>query len=144
MLPRVYFLNLIFTLFASAAGGDTELTAEYQGVVERLSMAVLREVTSKDLPAFSIALVEGDKTIWAEGYGFEDADRKRPASAETIYRVGSVSKLFTDIAVMQLADQEKLNLDTPVKQYLPSFAPRNESGIAITLRQLMSHQSGTP
>ena len=142
MLSRLCLLTLICTLFASIASGDAELTAEYQEVVERLSMAVLHEVASKDLPAFSIALVDGDKTIWAEGYGFEDADRKRPATAQTVYRVGSVSKLFTDIAVMQLVEQQKLNLDTPVKQYLPSFAPRNESGIAITLRQLMSHQSG--
>ena len=50
-----------------------------------------------------------------------------PATAETFYRVGSVSKLFTDIAVMQLVEQERLDLDAPVARILPEFAPRTLS-----------------
>ena len=93
MLSRLCFLSLICTLPTSAASADVEPTAKYREVVEQLRMAVRHEVSSKDLPAFSIALVDGDKTIWAEGFGFQDADRKHPATAETVYRVGSVSKL---------------------------------------------------
>ena len=68
--------------------------------------------------------------------------RSVPATAETVYRVGSVSKLFTDMAVMQFVEQGKLDLDAPVNRYLPEFAPRNPFNAAITLRQLMSHRSG--
>lgn len=121
---------------------DQRVATDYSDVIERLKLVVEREVEQKNLPAFSICLVDGDKQVWAEGFGFEDKEKKRPASAETIYRVGSVSKLFTDIAVMQLAEQGKVDLDAPVQMYLPEFKPKNPFGGDITLRRLMSHFSG--
>ncbi len=111
-------------------------------VIERLTAAVRHEVEQKQLPAFSIALVDGDDIVWAEGFGFQDAEQKVPASAETVYRVGSVSKLFTDIAVMQQVERGTLDLDAPVSSYLPDFKPTNPFDVPITLRQLMSHRSG--
>ena len=65
-----------------------------------------------------------------------------PATADTVYRVGSVSKLFTDIAVMQLVERGEVDLDAPVTTYLPDFKPTNPFGTPITLRQLMSHRAG--
>jgi len=114
----------------------------YEEVVERLRAAVQYEVAAKDLPALSIAVVERDRVIWSEGFGFQDANRTVPATRETVYRVGSVSKLFTDLAIMQLVEQGQLDLDAPVSKYLPSFAPANQQNTPITLRQLMSHRSG--
>ena len=126
----------------SICDSDRVELEKYEDVIERLRAAIRHEVEAKDLPAFSIALVNGNDMIWAEGFGFQDAGQNRPATAATVYRVGSVSKLFTDIVVMRLVEREKLDLDAPIKQYLPNFAPRNESGIPITLHQLMSHRSG--
>src|SRR5207249_43726 len=80
--------------------------------------------------------------VWSQGFGFANPKDKTPVTDETIYRVGSVSKLFTDIAIMQLVERGKLDLDVPVTRYLPQFHPRNSFGQAITLRQLMSHRSG--
>ena len=66
-----------------------------------------------------------------------------PATAETVYRVGSVSKLFTDVAVMQLVEQGKLDLDAPVDRVPARLQARaTRSAEPITLRQLMSHRSG--
>ena len=97
----------------------------------------------KKLPALSIALVDDQKVVWAAGFGFQDRDRKIPATAETVYRVGSVSKLFTDVAVMQLVEKGELDLDAPVAKYLPDFKPAYKDGEKpITLRMLMSHRSG--
>ncbi|MGV3485224.1 MAG: serine hydrolase [Planctomycetaceae bacterium] len=115
---------------------------DYREAIARLQTAIRYELDSKQLPAFSIAIVDGQRTVWAEGFGFQDADKKVPASADTIYRVGSVSKLFTDIAVMQLVDEGRLDLDAPVRQYLPTFSPDNPFDAPITLRQLMSHRAG--
>src|SRR5206468_9757572 len=76
-------------------------------------------------------------------FGFQDRDKKTPATAETIYRVGSVSKLFTDVAVMQLVEEGKLDLDAPVTTYIPDFKPvPKPEHKPITLRMLMSHRSG--
>lgn len=90
-----------------------------------------------------IALVDDQKVVWAAGFGFQDRDRKIPATAETVYRVGSVSKLFTDVAVMQLVEKGELDLDVPVAKYLPDFKPSYKDGEKpITLRMLTSHRSG--
>src|SRR5207245_5048402 len=76
------------------------------------------------------------------GVGFADPKAKKPATAETVYRVGSVSKLFTDMAILRLVEQGKLDLDAPVTKYLPDFKPANPFDKTITLRQLMTHRSG--
>ena len=107
-----------------------------------LERFIAHEMADKELPALSIALVDDQQIVWAKGFGFADPKDKVPATAETVYRVGSVSKLFTDIAIMQLVEQGKIDLDAPVTRYLPDFRPRNPFGKAITLRQLMSHRSG--
>ena len=115
---------------------------QYAELARLLETVIEQEMKSKGLPAASIVLVDDQQIVWARGFGFVDAKHTRPATAETVYRVGSVSKLFTDIGVMQLAEQGKLDLDAPVEKYVPTFKPHNASGKAITLRQLMTHRSG--
>jgi CubicO group peptidase (beta-lactamase class C family)/D-alanyl-D-alanine dipeptidase len=114
----------------------------YAAAAETLERFIAHEMADKELPALSVALVDDQEIVWARGFGFADPQKKVPATAETVYRVGSVSKLFTDIAVMQLAEQGKLDLDAPVTRYLPELRPRNPFGKPVTLRQLMSHRSG--
>lgn len=124
------------------AKASPEAATDYAPVIENLESAIRYEVELKALPAFSIALVDNNQVVWASGFGFQDAEQQVPATADTIYRVGSVSKLFTDIAVLQLVEEGKLDLDAPVQHYLPEFRPTNPHDTAITLRQLMSHFSG--
>lgn len=115
----------------------------HTAAVAELDKLIAEQVTDKRLPALSIALVDDQRVVWAKGYGFQDRGKKVPASAETVYRVGSVSKLFTDVAVMQLVEQGKLDLDTPVAHYLPDFKPTTKPEYEpITLRMLMAHRSG--
>jgi CubicO group peptidase (beta-lactamase class C family)/D-alanyl-D-alanine dipeptidase len=114
----------------------------YQEIAEQLQGMIQQQMAQKNIPAFSIALVDGDQTVWAQGFGYQDAARQVPATAKTVYRVGSVSKLFTDIAIMQQVEKGALSLDAPITDYLPGFSPKNPWGPPITLRQLMSHGSG--
>ncbi|MBC8355957.1 MAG: serine hydrolase [Planctomycetes bacterium] len=115
---------------------------DYSKAIEKLRSAIGHEVDQKQLPALSIALVDEDRVVWAEGFGHQDTDGKVAATAETVYRVGSVSKLFTDIAVLQLVEAGKLDLDAPVQTYLPDFKPKNPYEVPLTLQQMMSHRSG--
>jgi CubicO group peptidase (beta-lactamase class C family)/D-alanyl-D-alanine dipeptidase len=115
---------------------------DYAEVTETLSRFIQNEMQDKKLPAFSIALVDDQKVVWAQGFGYADPDKKTVATAETVYRIGSVSKLFTDIGVMQFVEHGQLDLEAPVQKYLPDFHPHNPFGTSITLRQLMSHRSG--
>ncbi len=114
----------------------------YTPLTEVLTAFIEHEIRDKGIPALSIALVDSNRVVWSRGFGVENAASGKPATAHTVYRVGSVSKMFTDIGVMQLVERGQLSLDAPVEQYLPSFTPRNTFGTPVTLRQLMSHHSG--
>lgn len=103
---------------------------------------IRREMTQKRLPALSIALVDGDSIVWARGFGYANPRDSTAATAETVYRVGSVSKLFTDIGVMQLVERGELDLDAPIQRYLPDIHPRSAFAAPITLREMMSHRAG--
>lgn len=115
---------------------------EYAQVADTLSNFIQHEMQDKRLPAFSIALVDNQQIVWAQGFGYADPDKKIPATANTVFRIGSVSKLFTDIGVMQLVERGQLDLDAPIQKYLPDFHPKNPFHTEITLRQLMSHRAG--
>ena len=140
--------------------GARTLHAEWTAVAEHLRPHVEAEMAAHDLPAVGIALVggrDGQELLWAEAFGVVDpfAEETKPVGLDAAYRVGSVSKLFTDIAVMQRVERGELELDTPVTAYLPDFAPTPaeaqdddasapaaDASSRITLRQLMSHRSG--
>jgi CubicO group peptidase (beta-lactamase class C family)/D-alanyl-D-alanine dipeptidase len=115
---------------------------DYAGVAAQLERMIEREMRVQGLPAVSIALVDDQQIVWSRGFGIVDSAAHRLAGPNTVYRVGSVSKLFTDVAIMQLVEQKKVDLDAPVTRYLPDFHPRNPWGKPITLRQLMSHRAG--
>jgi serine beta-lactamase-like protein LACTB len=135
-------VTLAFALPTVGGRADTPPPPKYAAAVRALERFIEHEVADKDLPALSIALVDDQQIVWARGFGFAKPKEKVAATAGTVYRVGSVSKLFTDVGILQLAEQGKLDLDAPVTQYLPDFHPDNPSGQPITLRQLMTHRSG--
>ncbi len=119
-------------------------TTDYGGAIEQLTTIVQEELGRGIIAGVSIALVDDQRVVLATGFGWTDKTRKTPATATTIYRVGSISKLFTALAAMQLVEQGKLDLDAPITRYLPEFrieVPFDNAG-PITLRQLMCHRSG--
>ncbi|HVS13791.1 MAG TPA: serine hydrolase [Thermoanaerobaculia bacterium] len=114
----------------------------WSAVAEHVRELVGAELEAKQIPALALALVADGRTVWAEGFGLADPERGVAATAETVFRVGSVSKLFTDIAIMQRVEQGRLDLDAPITEVLPDFEPENPFGTPITLRQLMAHRAG--
>src|SRR5262249_23595043 len=139
-LPALIALALLSVAAAARADAEVPAAKPYEAAARALDAFITREIADKNMPALSIALVDDQHIVWARGYG--NARDKVPASAETVYRVGSVSKLFTDLAVMQLVEQGKLDLDAPVAKYLPDFKPADPFDKPVTLRRLMSHRSG--
>jgi CubicO group peptidase (beta-lactamase class C family)/D-alanyl-D-alanine dipeptidase len=127
---------------AARAQARVEAEGRYAAVARVLEPMIEWERRTKGIPAISIALVDDQQIVWARGFGLERIADSVPATAETVYRVGSVSKLFTDLAIMQLVERSTLDLDAPVTRYLPDFTPVNPFGTPITLRHLMSHRSG--
>ena len=100
------------------------------------------ELKDKAIPGISIAVIQDQETLWSVALGSADEDGTTPLTTAAVHRVGSVSKLFTDIAIMQLVEKGRLDLDAPVTRYLPDFRPENPFTGSITLKMLMAHRSG--
>ena len=127
---------------AAAPAAPTASPAQWQVLGQTLLAAAEQERATQNIPSISLGIVDRSGLVWSGSVGYSDAARSHAADSRTLYRIGSVSKLFTDIAAMRLVERGLLDLDAPVQTYLPDFKPANPFGVPITLRQLMSHLSG--
>src|SRR5437016_2721026 len=101
-----------------------------------------QQLATDDIAGAVISIVKDGKVIFAKGYGYSDVEKKTPVSADnTLFRPGSISKLFTWTAVMQLVEQGKLDLDRDVNDYLEYKIPATYPK-PITLRNVMTHTPG--
>jgi CubicO group peptidase (beta-lactamase class C family) len=89
-------------------------------------------------------VVHDDELAWSGGAGFADAAARKPAMAQTLYRIASITKTFTGTAIMQLRDAGKLDLDDQIVNWIPELAASADPAKinAVTLRRLLSHESG--
>ena len=121
----------------SASGRTHEMTAA--DVESFLDGLLPLQIKRDDIAGATVAVVKDGKLLFAKGYGYADVEKKKPVSAQdTLFRPGSVSKLFTWTAIMQLFEQGKLNLDADVNQYLDYQIPE-AFGKPITLKNIMTH-----
>jgi len=119
---------------------------KYAYVKEYMRWYIKEQMEEKGLVGLSVALVDDQKIVWSEGFGYADRENKIKATPQTRYRAGSITKLFTDMAVMKLAEEGKVNIDKPFKTYLPEFSIKSRFGStdSITPRNIMTHHSGLP
>ncbi|MDA7787681.1 beta-lactamase family protein [Sphingomonadaceae bacterium] len=98
------------------------------------------------IPALSVAVVKGQDTVWAEGFGYTDRAQTKPATPDTIYSICSISKLFTSVALMQQWERGEVRLDEPVTSYLPwaTLQPDERDSVPVTMRGLLTHSAGLP
>ncbi len=109
---------------------------------ERLDEFVHERMRRTRLPGLSLALVRDGEVVHSRGYGFRDLAQRAPATAHTAYGIGSVTKSFTALAVLMLAEEGKLSPDDPVDRFLPiTVRPHGER---ITIGHLLAHTSGIP
>ena len=148
-----HFQPIAFALFVGVLAGCASappvapanvVRGDFAAVRSHATELIERAIAREKVQGMSIALVDDQQVVWSQGFGHADAEAKKPATADTLYRVGSISKLFTDTAAIQLVESGKLNLDAPVQKLLPGFAPRSWDGssVDITPRMLMTHHSG--
>jgi CubicO group peptidase (beta-lactamase class C family) len=125
---------------AGTARGDYAYTRQY------ITWLIEQEMDDADVTGLSIALVDDQQVVWAQGFGYEDQAAGIKATPDTVYHLGSIAKVFTATAAMQLVEQGKLGLDQPLQRYLPEFSIRSRYGdtSGITPRNIMTHHSGLP
>ena len=121
-------------------GADLEDRAALEGYIDGIVIPLMKNENS---PSGTVAISLGGELIFAKGYGFENIENRVPVDpARTLFRPGSVSKLFTWTAVMQLVEQGELDLDTDVNTYLQSFRIKETFDKPITLRHILTHTPG--
>ena len=113
---------------------------KYNEVFEQLESFILREMEAFDIPAVGFSLVKDNEIKWQKGFGWQNSEQTIQASSDTVFRVGSVSKLFTAVAIMQLHEQKKLDIDQPIIEICPELTFKSDK--PITLRHLLSHRAG--
>ncbi len=113
------------------------------------SYSLIKEMSQEVLEAdknaaLSFALMADGHILWTQTFGYADKATQTPITRETMFGIGSVSKVFTAAAVMKLVDQGLIDLDTPLTAYLPDFEMLSPEYSDITIRMLLNHSSGLP
>ena len=120
--------------FAVAQTG--RLSAGKQASVER---TISNFMAAGKVPGISAAVVQDGEFVWSAGFGMADLENSVPATSQTLYRIGSISKPLTATAAMALWEHGKLDLDSPVQKYCPAFP---QKPWPITTRELLGHLGG--
>jgi CubicO group peptidase (beta-lactamase class C family) len=111
-------------------------------MIELIDSTVSSVIEQSFIPGLSIAVLYEDDLVFNKGYGLRNLEDKLPSTIDTLYSLGSCTKSFTALAIMQLVEKNKLNLNDPVSNYIPfELGSRNNP---ITIHHLLSHSSGVP
>jgi D-alanyl-D-alanine carboxypeptidase len=89
-----------------------------------------------------VLIAHKGKPVFAQAYGLADREHKIPNTLETRFRIGSMNKMFTAVAILQLAQQGKLGLDDPLGKYLTDY-PNRDVATKVTIHHLLTHTGGT-
>lgn len=137
--------SLVLACVVAISGCTNDNDSPPSSAIEAYRQRMLANPTGDTVGGATVAVVVGDRIVWAEGFGWADRYRRIPASVENIYRIGSLTKTFTAVVLMQLVERGVVQLDDPVEKYLPEIrgltSPR-PGGKPITLRMLASHTAG--
>jgi CubicO group peptidase (beta-lactamase class C family) len=132
---------------ATASALATATDDRVRAIRDALTPQIIEAQARFKIPALSLALVNTDRVLWSEGFGLADVESSVAATAATRYRAGSLAKPLTAIAVMQLAETGRIDLDQPLSAYLTGFSVRTRFDLAdapISVRSLLCHHSGLP
>src|SRR5438046_4448133 len=108
---------------------------------EKVVDALFHEFDQADVPGAAVLVIQGGRPILAKGYGLADLEKKIPCTTDTNFRLASLTKQFTAMAVLILAEQEKLSLEDHLPKFFPEFPAY---GKTISLDHLLTHTSGLP
>lgn len=109
------------------------------GAIEAIDRIAREPVDQKKTASLAVAVVKNGRLVLARGYGMADLENSVPATAESVYRLGSITKQFTAMAIMLLAEQGKLEVEDDLSKFLPDFPL---AGHKVSVHQLLNHTSG--
>ncbi|HEY9653163.1 MAG TPA: serine hydrolase domain-containing protein, partial [Coleofasciculaceae cyanobacterium] len=113
-------------------------------ILERVDEIIISTLNQDALAGLAVGIIEGETLIYAKGFGLANVEQETAIIPDTVFRIGSISKTFTAIALMQLWEQGKFQLDDPVNNYLKAYQiqQRDPNAPPVTFRHLLTHTSG--
>ena len=133
MNPVIKIAFILTFLIGSKVTSSTQ-TAQVETIIQR-------EMKERRIPGLQLAVVHHGKIVFSKSYGIANLQYSVPVSSKSIFQINSCTKAFTGVAIMQLVEEWKIDLETPVSRYLDSLP---EPWQLITLKQLLTHVSGLP
>jgi len=139
-----YALSFLIILLLIQAPGASSQNTNTQLNINAVDAYIANKMRWPRIPGMAVAIVKDDRIAYLKGYGEADPSG-RPVTPQTPFILGSVTKAFTALAVMQLVEAGKVELDAPVQKYIPWFRTADAAASAqITVRQLLYQTSGLP
>src|SRR5215470_12466190 len=135
-------LALVFML---SAIGQAPVAPDLRGAIEQVDALAAAELAKDNRGSVTVGIVSGPELMWTKSYGYADMEKKTPATRETVYRIGSITKQFTALMLLQLVRDGKVHLSDPVEKYFPEINKvkgRYAGAPPITLIQLATHTAG--
>jgi len=138
-------LTILGVLVVGALGGYRLLDRTdrdrdpFNAAIDRI---VEQAMDDGPIAGVSVVVTRGWRVLHARGYGYADVENRIPATPETVFRIGSITKQFTAAAVMQQVEEGNVDLDEPAARYLEGYFPDNPDFSAFTVRQLLMHTAG--
>lgn len=141
-------LLLSFTLiFCSALYGSAQSISLVDSIVRfKIDSTYKALIKEQNVKGLSLAIVDNGKIVYAQGYGFEDVENNIPATSKSIYRIGSITKSFTAVSILQQQEKGLLSVNDELKTHLPEFniGFQKNKVYPVYIRQLLAHTSGLP
>ena len=137
---------LIVVCFIISYSGTAQINMISDELRAKIDSTYTTLLKKNKVTGTSIAIVDNGEIVYATGYGFSDLENKKKADANTIYGIGSITKAFTALSIMQLQEQKKLSVTNSIKDYLVDLKienPFNDSN-QIYINDILSHTSGLP
>ena len=131
----------VYIGITSANAQDKALKKQLKG----FDQFVEEELKKWNVPGVALGIVKDGELVYAKGYGYRDLENKLPVTEKTVFAIGSSTKTLAAAAVLKLADEGKLDIDKPIRDYLPDFRMSDDYvGAHLTPRDLLCHRSGLP
>ena len=136
LLQKIIFLSMAFLFSVNIC------IAQESRLESSLDCTISDYIDKNDVPGIAVCIVKEDSTIWSKSYGYANIEKNMPMSIDAIMNIASISKTITAVAILQLWENSKLDLDADVNEYL-EFSVRNPNfpETPITIRQLLTHTS---
>ncbi len=134
----LFFFSLLLSA-SPAAPGEPPAKGLDPGAGKKLAVLLRRERAARGIPGLSAAVLRKGKVAWKRGFGLADVENGVPVTPRTVFRIASISKSLTAVALLRLWEKGKIDLDADIRRYVPSFPKKRWT---VTPRLLLGHLGG--